>query len=100
MHWVKIMTVNIDEKQISKRKGKEQMTHRLIVVTLRNLEQHLLGSIIDLLHVLWCTNLGKKETATDGGGASALEQETAKYLPLPLINEFLCVAFAITCRLR
>ncbi|XP_051934296.1 nucleolar pre-ribosomal-associated protein 1 [Hippocampus zosterae] len=69
------------------------LTWIIQVVEKRNLEQHLLASIIELLHVLWSTNLGKKETATE-------ERGTAKCLPLPLINEFLCVALAITRRLR
>ncbi|KAM9811939.1 nucleolar pre-ribosomal-associated protein 1 [Syngnathus typhle] len=66
----------------------------------RNLGQHLLGSIIDLLHALWLTNLGKKKNPVDSGETSASEGETLKCLPLTLINEFLCVALSVSRRLR
>ncbi|XP_059824654.1 nucleolar pre-ribosomal-associated protein 1 [Hypanus sabinus] len=44
----------------------------------RTLENRLLSNLVSLLHTLWFTNLGNKET-------------NQKFLPLPLINEFLFV---------
>ncbi|XP_077396813.1 nucleolar pre-ribosomal-associated protein 1 [Festucalex cinctus] len=76
------------------------LTWIIQMVEKRNLGQHLLGPIIDLLHVLWFTNLGKKEKPISTGDTSTLEQQTAKCLPLTLINEFLCVALTISRRLR
>ncbi|XP_061684450.1 nucleolar pre-ribosomal-associated protein 1 isoform X2 [Syngnathoides biaculeatus] len=76
------------------------LTWIIHMVEKRQLGQHLLGSIIDLLHVLWLTNLGKKENPIAKGETSTLEQETVKCLPLTLINEFLCAALTIIPRLR
>uniref|UniRef100_A0A3P9JLM6 URB1 ribosome biogenesis homolog n=1 Tax=Oryzias latipes TaxID=8090 RepID=A0A3P9JLM6_ORYLA len=62
----------------------------------KNLTQQLLCSVVDLLCVLWFTNLGEKEKKADGAGASSPSGEkpqgAVKYLPLPFINEFLCAA--------
>lgn len=60
----------------------------------RNLDQQLLGSIIELLHVLWFTILEQKEKQVDKPHSSV------KCLPLPLIGEFLCVALTISRHLR
>uniref|UniRef100_A0A8C9ZVQ2 URB1 ribosome biogenesis homolog n=1 Tax=Sander lucioperca TaxID=283035 RepID=A0A8C9ZVQ2_SANLU len=69
------------------------------LVEKRNLDQQLLSAIIDLLHVLWFTNLGQKEKQEDGAKTSSSTAEKAqssvKCLPLPLIGEFLCVASTI-----
>uniref|UniRef100_A0A3P9IDF2 URB1 ribosome biogenesis homolog n=1 Tax=Oryzias latipes TaxID=8090 RepID=A0A3P9IDF2_ORYLA len=66
------------------------------IIFLRNLTQQLLCSVVDLLCVLWFTNLGEKEKKADGAGASSPSGEkpqgAVKYLPLPFINEFLCAA--------
>uniref|UniRef100_A0A3P8W600 URB1 ribosome biogenesis homolog n=1 Tax=Cynoglossus semilaevis TaxID=244447 RepID=A0A3P8W600_CYNSE len=65
-------------------------------------DPHLLSSLIDLLHVLWFTNLGQKEKQVDEVQSSAEEKpkNLIKCLPLPLINEFLCVALEFTKYLR
>ncbi|XP_056297460.1 nucleolar pre-ribosomal-associated protein 1 isoform X2 [Pseudoliparis swirei] len=74
------------------------------MVEKRNLDQQLLSAIIDLLHVLWFTNLGQKETPVDGAKTTSSTEEkpqrSGKCLPLPLINEFLCVATTICRHLR
>ncbi|TDH14693.1 hypothetical protein EPR50_G00022920 [Perca flavescens] len=74
------------------------------LVEKRNLDQQLLSAIIDLLHVLWFTNLGQKEKQEDGAKTSSSTAEKAqssvKCLPLPLIGEFLCVASTISRHLR
>uniref|UniRef100_A0A1A7XHS4 URB1 ribosome biogenesis 1 homolog n=3 Tax=Iconisemion striatum TaxID=60296 RepID=A0A1A7XHS4_9TELE len=74
------------------------------LVEKRNLNQQLLSAVIDLLHVLWFTNLGQKEEKVEGDHASSSTQEkpqgSVKCLPLPLISEFLCVAKAICRHLR
>ncbi|XP_034557046.1 nucleolar pre-ribosomal-associated protein 1 [Notolabrus celidotus] len=66
----------------------------------RNLDQQLLAAVIDLLHVLWFTNLGQKEKQVDGGKTEKQQQRSAKCLPLPLISEFLCVASTVSRHLR
>ncbi|KAM6988691.1 nucleolar pre-ribosomal-associated protein 1 isoform 2-T2 [Tautogolabrus adspersus] len=74
------------------------------MVEKRNLNQQLLAAIIDLLHVLWFTNLGQKEKQVDGGetfsSSEKKPQRSAKCLPLPLISEFLCVASSVSRHLR
>ncbi|XP_065816652.1 nucleolar pre-ribosomal-associated protein 1 isoform X2 [Labrus bergylta] len=74
------------------------------MVEKRNLNQQLLAALIDLLHVLWFTNLGQKEKQVDGGGTFSSSEEkpqrSGKCLPLPLISEFLCVASSVSRHLR
>lgn len=76
----------------------------VLLILFRNLDQQLLSAIIDLLHVLWFTNLGQKEKQEDGAKTSSSTAEKAqssvKCLPLPLIGEFLCVASTISRHLR
>lgn len=71
---------------------------------LRHLGQHLFSAIIDLLHVLWFTNLGQKERLMEETTTASSTEEnphnSTKCLPLPLINEFLCVASSIIRHLR
>uniref|UniRef100_A0A8C9ZQ89 URB1 ribosome biogenesis homolog n=1 Tax=Sander lucioperca TaxID=283035 RepID=A0A8C9ZQ89_SANLU len=73
------------------------------LVEKRNLDQQLLSAIIDLLHVLWFTNLGQKEKQEDGAKTSSSTAEKAqssvKCLPLPLIGEFLLRVKAAQLRL-
>nr|XP_046245595.1 nucleolar pre-ribosomal-associated protein 1 [Scatophagus argus] len=78
------------------------LTWIIQVVEKRNLDQQLLSAIIDLLHVLWFTNLGQKETQVDGASSSTEKepQSSVKCLPLPLISEFLCVTLTISRHLR
>ncbi|XP_058490255.1 nucleolar pre-ribosomal-associated protein 1 [Solea solea] len=78
------------------------LTWMIQMVEKRNRDPHLLSAVIDLLHALWFTNLGQKEKQVDAAKTSAEEkpQNTAKCLPLPLINEFLCVALTVSKHLR
>ncbi|XP_040902942.1 nucleolar pre-ribosomal-associated protein 1 [Toxotes jaculatrix] len=80
------------------------LTWMIQVVEKKNRDQRLLSAIIDLLHVLWFTNLGQKEKQVDGAKTSSSAEEkpekSVKYLPLPLISEFLCVASTISRHLR
>lgn len=64
---------------------------------LRTVDQQLLSAIIDLFHALWFTILGQKEKQMTKDGK---HQNSVKCLPLPLINDFLCVALAISRHLR
>lgn len=64
---------------------------------LRTVDQQLLSAIIDLLYALWFTILGQKEKQMM---AAEKRQSSVKYLPLPLINDFLCVALTISRQLR
>ncbi|KAM9318532.1 nucleolar pre-ribosomal-associated protein 1 [Pholidichthys leucotaenia] len=68
------------------------------VVEKRNLDKQLLCAIIDLLHMLWSTNLGHKEKAV--ASKTKKPRNVMNYLTLPLISEFLCVASAISRHLR
>lgn len=75
------------------------------LVLFRNLDQQLLGAVIDLLHALWFTNLGQREAQQVEGAkatSSTVEkgQSSVKCLPLPLIGEYLCVASTIGKHLR
>ncbi|XP_074535890.1 nucleolar pre-ribosomal-associated protein 1 [Halichoeres trimaculatus] len=80
------------------------LTWMIQMLEKKNLDQQLLGAIIDLLHVLWFTNLGQKEKQSETGKTSSTSEEQpqrpAKYLPLPLISEFLCVASTVSRHLR
>ncbi|XP_054454141.1 nucleolar pre-ribosomal-associated protein 1 [Anoplopoma fimbria] len=80
------------------------LTWIIQMVEKRNLDQQLLSAIIDLLHVLWFTNLGQKEKPMDEAKTSSSTEEkprsSVKCLPLPLISEFLCVALTISSHIR
>ncbi|XP_010783400.1 nucleolar pre-ribosomal-associated protein 1-like [Notothenia coriiceps] len=80
------------------------LTWIIQLVEKKNLDQQLLGAIIDLLHVLWFTNLGQKEKQVDEAKTSSSTEEkpksSVKCLPLPLITEFLSVALTISRHLR
>uniref|UniRef100_A0A1A8H7Z7 SR-related CTD-associated factor 4b n=1 Tax=Nothobranchius korthausae TaxID=1143690 RepID=A0A1A8H7Z7_9TELE len=95
--------------QVPQKKEKIEVFISLKVVTatalsLQRTALELLSAVIDLLHVLWFTNLGQKEEKLDKDRASSTTQEKpqglVKCLPLPLISEFLCVATAICRHLR
>ncbi|KAM3874727.1 nucleolar pre-ribosomal-associated protein 1-like [Diretmus argenteus] len=87
-------------------KGCGLLTWMLQVVERRHLDQRLLSAVIDLLHVLWFTNLGEKETLRDGTSTTSSSsrqekpQSSAKCLPLPLISEFLFVTSNVIRHLR
>ncbi|XP_059187700.1 nucleolar pre-ribosomal-associated protein 1 isoform X2 [Centropristis striata] len=80
------------------------LTWIIQMVEKRNLDQQLLSAIIDLLHVLWFTNLGQKEKQVDEAKTSSSTKEkpqsSVKCLPLPLISEFLSVTSTISRHLR
>uniref|UniRef100_A0A8C5AJB7 Nucleolar pre-ribosomal-associated protein 1 n=1 Tax=Gadus morhua TaxID=8049 RepID=A0A8C5AJB7_GADMO len=58
----------------------------------RTLEPRLLSGVVALLHVVWSTNLGQKDTPPEPPQTDRPPQPVAKTLPLPLVDEFLCVA--------
>ncbi|XP_035242197.1 nucleolar pre-ribosomal-associated protein 1 [Anguilla anguilla] len=78
------------------------LTWILQVTERRYLENRVLCAVIDLVHVLWFTNLGQKESGGVGNTPSDGDapQGPAKCLPLPLINEFLCVLLAFIRHLQ
>ncbi|XP_042342998.1 nucleolar pre-ribosomal-associated protein 1 [Plectropomus leopardus] len=80
------------------------LTWIIQIVEKRSLDQQLLSAIIDLLHVLWFTNLGQKEKQVEEAKTSSSTEKkpigSVKCLPLPLISEFLCVALTISRHLR
>uniref|UniRef100_A0A8C8C842 Nucleolar pre-ribosomal-associated protein 1 n=1 Tax=Oncorhynchus tshawytscha TaxID=74940 RepID=A0A8C8C842_ONCTS len=87
-------------------KGHGLLTWILQLLERRHVDQGLLSAVVELLHVLWFTNLGQKETRGEGASSSSSSSSTAKedkpqghstpkVLPLPLISQFLCVATTI-----
>ncbi|XP_048837200.1 nucleolar pre-ribosomal-associated protein 1 [Brienomyrus brachyistius] len=70
------------------------LTWILQLVETRCLDGRLLCTAVDLVHRLWFTNLGQKESPVPEGG------QPAKCLPLPLIGEFLCVMLALVRHLH
>uniref|UniRef100_A0A8K9Y1W5 Nucleolar pre-ribosomal-associated protein 1 C-terminal domain-containing protein n=1 Tax=Oncorhynchus mykiss TaxID=8022 RepID=A0A8K9Y1W5_ONCMY len=87
-------------------KGHGLLTWILQLLEKRHVDQGLLSAVVELLHVLWFTNLGQKETRGEGASSSSSSSSTAKedkpqghstpkVLPLPLISQFLCVATTI-----
>uniref|UniRef100_A0A8C5F3U5 Nucleolar pre-ribosomal-associated protein 1 n=1 Tax=Gadus morhua TaxID=8049 RepID=A0A8C5F3U5_GADMO len=64
------------------------------------LEPRLLSGVVALLHVVWSTNLGQKDTPPEPPQTDRPPQPVAKTLPLPLVDEFLCVAFTLIPSLR
>ncbi|KAM9452285.1 nucleolar pre-ribosomal-associated protein 1 [Salvelinus alpinus] len=85
------------------------LTWVLQLLERRHVDQGLLGAVVELLHVLWFTNLGQKESHGEGASSSSSStakedkpqgHSTPKVLPLPFINQFLCVAITIIRHLR
>uniref|UniRef100_A0A8C7M8M0 URB1 ribosome biogenesis homolog n=1 Tax=Oncorhynchus kisutch TaxID=8019 RepID=A0A8C7M8M0_ONCKI len=81
-------------------KGHGLLTWILQLLERRHVDQGLLSAVVELLHVLWFTNLGQKETRGEGASSSSSStakedkpqgHSTPKVLPLPLISQFLCV---------
>ncbi|XP_070983221.1 nucleolar pre-ribosomal-associated protein 1 isoform X1 [Oncorhynchus clarkii lewisi] len=90
-------------------KGHGLLTWILQLLERRHVDQGLLSAVVELLHVLWFTNLGQKETRGEGASSSSSStakedkpqgHSTPKVLPLPLISQFLCVATTIIRHLR
>nr|XP_019943993.1 PREDICTED: nucleolar pre-ribosomal-associated protein 1 isoform X2 [Paralichthys olivaceus] len=78
------------------------LTWMIQLVEKRNRDLRLLSAVIELLHVLWFTNLGQKEKQVDAAKTSAEEKppSSVKCLPLPLICEFLCATLTISRHIR
>ncbi|XP_030633813.1 nucleolar pre-ribosomal-associated protein 1 [Chanos chanos] len=74
----------------------------LQIVERKYLDCRLLDAIIELLGMLWFTNLGQKESRAEERNAAAADepQGSVKCLPLPLINDFQYVLTAIIRHLR
>ncbi|XP_029459452.1 nucleolar pre-ribosomal-associated protein 1 isoform X2 [Rhinatrema bivittatum] len=72
------------------------LTWILHILNKRYLESRLLASVISLLHKLWVTNLGDKDTQVSYV-VSCKEglPKIPKFLPLQLINEFLSVLLTL-----
>ncbi|KAA0701697.1 Nucleolar pre-ribosomal-associated protein 1 [Triplophysa tibetana] len=66
------------------------LTWILQMIGKRYIDSRLLSRVIELLHKLWFTNLGDKESQTEASDAFEERPQTSgKCLPLPIINEFL-----------
>ncbi|XP_036418285.1 nucleolar pre-ribosomal-associated protein 1 isoform X2 [Colossoma macropomum] len=70
----------------------------------RCLDGKLLSAVIGLLHSLWFTNLGEKESSRAGVQSTrAADQQgdgSAKCFPLPIISDFLCALLSVIRHLR
>uniref|UniRef100_A0A671SNS2 Nucleolar pre-ribosomal-associated protein 1 C-terminal domain-containing protein n=1 Tax=Sinocyclocheilus anshuiensis TaxID=1608454 RepID=A0A671SNS2_9TELE len=67
------------------------LTWILQLIDKRFFDSKLLSSVIELLHALWFTNLGNKESKPEANSTTSERPQTSgKCLPLPIINEFLC----------
>lgn len=68
------------------------------------MDPRLLSAIVDLAHTLWFTNLGQKESRAEQISSAAEDkdkpQPAVKCLPLPLINEFLCLLLGVIKHLK
>uniref|UniRef100_A0A673LJB8 URB1 ribosome biogenesis homolog n=1 Tax=Sinocyclocheilus rhinocerous TaxID=307959 RepID=A0A673LJB8_9TELE len=72
------------------------LTWILQLIDKRFFDSKLLSSVIELLHALWFTNLGNKESKPEANSTTSERPQTSgKCLPLPIINEFLCTLLAI-----
>ncbi|XP_062314220.1 nucleolar pre-ribosomal-associated protein 1 isoform X1 [Osmerus eperlanus] len=81
-------------------KGHGLITWAQQLVERRHLDQCVLSAVIDLIHVVWFTNLGQKESQNMEATAENKPQRHTKCLPLPLINEFLCLFSTVIRHLR
>uniref|UniRef100_A0A8C1PZH1 URB1 ribosome biogenesis homolog n=1 Tax=Cyprinus carpio TaxID=7962 RepID=A0A8C1PZH1_CYPCA len=72
------------------------LTWILQLIDKRFFDSKLLSSVIELLHALWFTNLGNKESKPEANSTTSERPQTSgKCLPLPIINEFLCTLLTI-----
>ncbi|XP_069046292.1 nucleolar pre-ribosomal-associated protein 1 [Lepisosteus oculatus] len=70
------------------------LTWILQVLEKRFIESRILSSLISLVHTLWFTNLGDKESRAVHSAADETPPKTLKCLPLPLIDEFVRLLLA------
>ncbi|MBN3325103.1 NPA1P protein, partial [Atractosteus spatula] len=70
------------------------LTWILQVLEKRFIESRILSSLISLVHTLWFTNLGDKESRAVHSAADETPSKTLKCLPLPLIDEFVRLLLA------
>ncbi|KAL2096575.1 hypothetical protein ACEWY4_008723 [Coilia grayii] len=106
-----ILILNVLRKTAHVTKGAYNLTkaHGLLTWLLQLLERRfvsprLLSTVVDLAHTLWFTNLGQKDSRTEESSSATEDkgkpQSATKCLPLPLINEFLCVLLSVIKHLR
>lgn len=76
----------------------------LFIFLHRFVDPRVLSAIVDLAHTLWFTNLGQKDNRPEESSSGAEDKEkpqpAVKCLPLPLINEFLCVLLSVIKHLK
>ncbi|XP_027599978.2 nucleolar pre-ribosomal-associated protein 1 [Pipra filicauda] len=70
------------------------LTWVLHILEKRFLENKVINKIISLLHTLWLTNLGDKRERKNQS------QESRKFLPIQLVNEFLYVLITLIKHIR
>ncbi|XP_041920011.1 nucleolar pre-ribosomal-associated protein 1 isoform X1 [Alosa sapidissima] len=106
-----ILIINVLRKTAHVTKGAYNLTkaHGLLTWLMQVLERRfvdprLLSAVVDLAHTLWFTNLGQKESRAEESSSAAEDkdkpQPAIKCLPLPLINEFLCVLLSVIKHLK
>ncbi|XP_063062000.1 nucleolar pre-ribosomal-associated protein 1 [Engraulis encrasicolus] len=106
-----ILILNVLRKTARVTKGAYNLTkaHGLLTWLLQLLDKRfvsprLLSVVVELAHTLWFTNLGRKEGKAEDSSSTPEEkdkpQSSTKCLPLPLINDFLCVLLSVIKHLR
>ncbi|RXN33752.1 nucleolar pre-ribosomal-associated 1 [Labeo rohita] len=89
-------TAHVDKAAYNLTKEHGVLTWILQLIDKRFFDSKLLSSVIDLLHALWFTNLGGKESKPEvNNSTSERPQTSGKCLPLPIISEFLCTLLTI-----
>uniref|UniRef100_A0A8C5PK70 URB1 ribosome biosis homolog n=1 Tax=Leptobrachium leishanense TaxID=445787 RepID=A0A8C5PK70_9ANUR len=77
------------------------LTWILNILEKRYIENKTLSDVISLVNNLWLTNLGNKESSLRSRAPHAdRPPEKQKFLPLHLVNEFLCITLALLRHIR
>ncbi|XP_073674485.1 nucleolar pre-ribosomal-associated protein 1 [Garra rufa] len=89
-------TAHVNKAAYNLTKEHGVLTWILQLIGKRFFDSKLLSSVIELLHALWFTNLGDKESKAQVNNSTSEQPQTSgKCLPLPIINEFLCTMLTI-----
>ncbi|XP_051962696.1 nucleolar pre-ribosomal-associated protein 1 isoform X2 [Xyrauchen texanus] len=89
-------TAHVNRAAYDLTKAHGVLTWILQLIEKRYVDSKLLSCVIELLHTLWFTNLGDKESRTDSSSTAAEQPQTSgRCLPLPIINEFQCTLLTV-----
>ncbi|XP_026138598.1 nucleolar pre-ribosomal-associated protein 1 [Carassius auratus] len=89
-------TAHVNKAAYNLTKEHGVLTWILQLLDKRYFDSKLLSSVIELLHALWFTNLGNKESKPEANSTTSERPQTSgKCLPLSIISEFLCTLLSI-----